>query len=223
MYLVLFFLSLIGGWWLFYRKRSIELKPLETIFYVVLIIGGIFAIIASIPTTVSIIKNPIVWNSGIFQIIFAISLMIVSLAIPLIFFIFLFKVFQVLYNKLKKSNLTVSLMKESKPSLDGDLLFEGKFTSYLTNGYFTIHIRSPFWEEETTFIRRDNVKNLGQLQGQYIDRPIKLKCHIPKNFTLGEYNVTIGIFDVVTWVLPIRTTHKIITQKLKIEISESKN
>lgn len=222
MYLILLSLFFISVYWIIYRKKHEELTPLEKLLTVTLIIGGIFGIIATIPTIINLLNDPKIWSNPISQIVLLISLVIMLMLSNVLIAILLFRVSKFLISKLTPSSLTVSILEESRKFLGGELLFDVKFSGLFKNGYFSISMRSPYWEEETITIRYDKLKKLGLLWGNYKDRPIKLKCNIPKHFSSGEYDVKVEIYDVTNWLFSIRTTERIKQEKLKVIITETK-
>lgn len=206
--------------WLGYRKRYAKLTPLEKLLAVVLIIGSIFGIIATIPTIISLVKDPAVWKTGVLQatVLFGvlIGLLILNIALGAV----IAKLILVLVIRLKHTSFHVSPLKDSKQYLGGVLLFDTKFTGVLQNGFFNIIIRSPYWEEEITQVLYDPTKKLGKLKGSYHNSNIKLKCQIPKHFSSGEYSITVEILDITNWLFSIRSTNKIHSLKFKIMVGD---
>jgi len=196
------------------------LTNLEKLLAIVLIIGTIFGIITTIPTMIDIIKKPDVWNNGIVQALFFISILGIFMVLNIFLLVFMVKTIRFfVYRLLAKSKIDASLLEESKTNVGEDLLFNVKFNAELINGYFTIKIRSPFWEEKENKIRFDEDKKIGQLRGRYDNRTTNLKCNIPSNFSPGDYDVIISIFDVHDWLFSITTTRLIKSQTLKIKIN----
>ncbi len=196
------------------------MTALEKLLSIVLIIGGIFGTIATIPTIIGLTRDPSIWNTGILQVTFFISILVILGVINILLVILVIRMLQLLINKLTKPILEIDILKESKTQLGGQLLFNVKFSGFFMNGYFTISIRSPYCEEKFITVRFDDVKKLGQMRGKYENRLIKLKCPIPKEFSHGEYDVVVRIFEVTTWLFSLKTTHKVIEKGLKIRINE---
>lgn len=197
---------------------------LEKLLAIVLIIGTIFGIITTIPTMIDIIKKPDVWNNGIVQALFFISILGIFMVLNIFLVVFMVKTIRFfVYRLLAKSKIDASLLEESKTNVGEDVLFNVKFNAELINGYFTIKIRSPFWEEKENKIRFDEDKKIGQLRGRYDNRTTKLKCNIPSNFSSGDYDIIISIFDVHDWLFSITTTRLIKSQTLKIKINPQLN
>ena len=101
------------------------------------------------------------------------------------------------------------------------LLLDCTFTTRLLHGYFIIHLQSPHWEEKSIHFRYDEVKKLGKLSRRYDNENIRLRCEIPKNWGPGEYDVTVQIIDVFSWMFSFKKIVTVASQRLKISISDS--
>src|SRR6185437_8633493 len=100
MYLILLSLFFISVYWIIYRKKDVELTPLEKLLAITLIIGGIFGIIATIPTIISLLNDPKIWSNPASQIVVLISLSIILLAMDILMSILIFRVTKFLFSKL---------------------------------------------------------------------------------------------------------------------------
>ncbi len=84
-----------------------------------------------------------------------------------------------------------------------------------------INVKSPYWEEKSTYIRYDDIKKHGQLKGKYDDESMQIRCMIPDCWGVGEYTVTVRAEDVCKWIFLYKKIMTLSSQKLKIIITES--
>ena len=218
--IAILFLFLIGGSIWLIHKRRIKLTPLEKSLSTILIIGGIFGILATIPTIIDFFDEYEIWKNDTLRMIFAISVIGLIFSFQIFCSILFIRSGFLVYRNLRKSNIEISVLEDSKLCLGGKILFNVKFNAILENGFFKIMIRSPFSEEKSVTVKYDENKKIGLLRGKYENDNIKLKIPIPESFDSGNCKVIITIMDVTGWIFSIRSIREVVSKTINVDINE---
>lgn len=210
------FLYLIATLWLI-KKRKMSSK-FNTLSIIIFLLAAIFSIVEGITPIQKYLET--IDNQTTLVLLF-VGIVLSMTIIPLIFCIIIWRgtdwIIQIFYKK----HLTLTVLSSSKLYLGGELLMEVKVSGFFAHGFFNIKIRSPYDEEIITTSRYDDVKKRGKLRGQFKEQNMKLKSHIPKTFSSGDYDVVVELCDVISWLFSLRTIRKIKIEKLRITINES--
>lgn len=186
-------------------------------------ITGTFLVIAII-TFVSNIQsiqnnlNEMFGEFGMLSFVIIVILVVISMIMSLDF---ITKSLDYIIHKRAKHHITVKLSKKSKLCIGGYLIFDVEFTNWFFDGYFVINMKSPYWEEKSTYIRYDDIKKQGQLKGKYDKECIQLRCMVPSDWGFGEYNITVRAEDVCKWRFSLKKIMNLSSENLKVEINKS--
>ena len=153
---------------------------------------------------------------------FSFGIVVILVAVSMVLSLdFITKSLDYIIHKRAKQTIKVKLSKESKLHLGGHLIFDVNFTNWFFNGYFVIHMKSPYWEEKSMYLRYDDGTKQGLLKGKYDDKDIQLRCTVPNDWGIGEYNITIRAEDVCKWRFSLKRVMNLSSKRLKVNIIES--